>query len=347
MTRPAGYDPRTFVTTYAFEVEDDLLGTELATPKRRLAALLIDLVLASVLAGLGGILVGFAVAYIFVRIATRRRVEQPLKRWARSALALTGALVLFITVVALLRGGWDNPFAGDASTPTDTAATTQPAHVVRDSVVEALAREGLAVDQLQQAGLPPELANWLDTGPPAPDTMDDARAETVALLRRYTEALAANDTARVDSLQAPAAAAVAGPQLQDLRRALDRANERIDTLDDRNEALAERAENPSFLRVIRSTANDVGLRFGWLGVYFSLFLSWWQGQTPGKRLLGLRVVHLDGTPITLWTAFERFGGYAAGLATGLIGFAQVYWDPNRQAIHDRIAQTVVIRTRGS
>lgn len=47
-----------------------------------------------------------------------------------------------------------------------------------------------------------------------------------------------------------------------------------------------------------------------------------------------------------WDAFGRFGGYAAGLATGLLGFLQVFWDPNRQALHDRVAGTVVIRTRG-
>jgi uncharacterized RDD family membrane protein YckC len=33
------------------------------------------------------------------------------------------------------------------------------------------------------------------------------------------------------------------------------------------------------------------------------------------------------------------------LATGLLGFVQLYWDPNRQAIHDRVARTVVVRSR--
>ena len=32
-----------------------------------------------------------------------------------------------------------------------------------------------------------------------------------------------------------------------------------------------------------------------------------------------------------------------GFATGLLGFAQIYWDSNRQAIHDRIVGTVVVR----
>lgn len=29
-------------------------------------------------------------------------------------------------------------------------------------------------------------------------------------------------------------------------------------------------------------------------------------------------------------------------APGLLGFARVYWDPNRQGIHDRIAGTAVV-----
>jgi hypothetical protein len=89
--------------------------------------------------------------------------------------------------------------------------------------------------------------------------------------------------------------------------------------------------------------DDLGIGIGWAALYFTVFSAWWNGQTPGKKLLGIRVVQLDGTPITLWEAFERYGGYAAGLATGLLGYAQVWWDPNRQAIQDKIAETVVIR----
>ena len=47
------------------------------------------------------------------------------------------------------------------------------------------------------------------------------------------------------------------------------------------------------------------------------------------------------------SSFSRFGGYAAGLATGLLGFLQILWDPNRQGIQDQIAGTVVIRERGA
>jgi uncharacterized RDD family membrane protein YckC len=90
-------------------------------------------------------------------------------------------------------------------------------------------------------------------------------------------------------------------------------------------------------------AEDLGFGFGWAALYMTVVLSWWKGQTVGKRMLGIRVVRLDGEPITWWVAFERVGGYAAGVATGLLGFAQIWWDSNRQAIHDRIVGTVVVR----
>lgn len=96
---------------------------------------------------------------------------------------------------------------------------------------------------------------------------------------------------------------------------------------------------------LRHWAHEVGLGFGWAIVYFSLLPAWWNGQTLGKRLFGLRIVELTGKPLTPLRAFKRYGGYAAGMATGLFGFLQVLWDPNRQAIQDKTAHTVVIDLR--
>lgn len=112
-----------------------------------------------------------------------------------------------------------------------------------------------------------------------------------------------------------------------------------------NEALRAEVESPSLLSSVRALAEDLGLTLGWVGAYFTLTLAWFGGYTPGKRMMGVRVYRLDGSAISLWWSFERFGGYAAGVATGLLGFAQVFWDPNRQAIQDRIAGTVVVRMR--
>lgn len=78
-------------------------------------------------------------------------------------------------------------------------------------------------------------------------------------------------------------------------------------------------------------------------VYFTLATWIGGGRTPGKWLLGLRAVRLDGRAMGLADAFGRAGGYAASLSTLGLGFLQALRDPNRQALHDRIARTVVIR----
>ena len=44
-------------------------------------------------------------------------------------------------------------------------------------------------------------------------------------------------------------------------------------------------------------------------------------------------------------SLRRYGGYAAGMATGGLGFLQALWDLNRQGIQDRVAHTVVIDLR--
>lgn len=65
-------------------------------------------------------------------------------------------------------------------------------------------------------------------------------------------------------------------------------------------------------------------------------------EDTGKEAAREPGVRIDGGSITTWDAFSRFGGYAASVLTGLLGFAQLLWDPNRQALRDRIAGTVVI-----
>ena len=93
--------------------------------------------------------------------------------------------------------------------------------------------------------------------------------------------------------------------------------------------------------------DDIGAGLGWGIVYFSLLPAWWGGQTVGKKLFGLRIVELTGKPMTVMRSLKRYGGYAAGLATGGLGFLQIVWDPNRQGLHDKAAHTAVIDLRAS
>lgn len=172
-----------------------------------------------------------------------------------------------------------------------------------------------------------------------------------SLAGAYSAALSAGDSAAAAGIRPQLLSALAADTLRALQR-------RVDSL----AALREDEDTPAPpvvvsggdeddgnedgpLHLLGSVANDLGLGFGWTGLYFTAFLTLWRGQTPGKRLLGLRVIRLNGKPIGWWGAFERFGGYAAGLVTGLLGFAQIAWDRNRQAIHDKISETVVVRER--
>jgi len=73
------------------------------------------------------------------------------------------------------------------------------------------------------------------------------------------------------------------------------------------------------------------------------------GQTVGKRLMKLRVIPLDpSVPLTRMMAFKRFlvQFVAAAIVPGLNwidGLWQLWDKPYRQCLHDKWAQTVVIK----
>jgi uncharacterized RDD family membrane protein YckC len=80
--------------------------------------------------------------------------------------------------------------------------------------------------------------------------------------------------------------------------------------------------------------------FIWVGSYFTFF---WDvtGQTPGSRVLGIRVISGDGRDVTLWQALRRFGGLVLCVLSFGIGFLPVLVDKRRRGLHDMLAGTVV------
>jgi uncharacterized RDD family membrane protein YckC len=85
----------------------------------------------------------------------------------------------------------------------------------------------------------------------------------------------------------------------------------------------------------------------WSG-YFALFEWLWNGQTPGKLWLRLRVIREDGRPVTFWEAGARnllrlfdmmpFPFYSIGLVS-------VFASARDQRVGDFVAGTVVVRER--
>ncbi len=67
------------------------------------------------------------------------------------------------------------------------------------------------------------------------------------------------------------------------------------------------------------------------------------GQTPGKMLCGIKVVRTDGEALGYGRAFLRWVGYLPSSLICGLGFLWIAWDRNKQAWHDKIAGTRVIR----
>jgi len=78
-------------------------------------------------------------------------------------------------------------------------------------------------------------------------------------------------------------------------------------------------------------------------LYFGLFTYWGNGQTPGKWSMKIRVVSLAHERMPLWHSIERALGYGASALELGFGFLQYFIHPNKQTVHDRIAETIVIK----
>lgn len=85
--------------------------------------------------------------------------------------------------------------------------------------------------------------------------------------------------------------------------------------------------------------------------YFIVFEWLWNGQTPGKRFLKLRVIREDGRPLTLWEAIARNLLRICDAVPGFIlpvysvGLVVIFLSNRDQRVGDIFAGTVVIRER--
>ena len=85
--------------------------------------------------------------------------------------------------------------------------------------------------------------------------------------------------------------------------------------------------------------------------YFIVFEWLWNGQTPGKRIMKLRVIRDDGRPITLWEAVARNLLRVFDAAPGFflpiysVGLIVIFISGRDQRVGDIFAGTVVIRER--
>lgn len=83
-----------------------------------------------------------------------------------------------------------------------------------------------------------------------------------------------------------------------------------------------------------------------IGFGYFILLEERYGRTLGKRLLGLRVLNEDGTPITMGTSIVRnVLRVADGLFFYAVGAVVMLVSGKKQRLGDHVADTVVVRSK--
>jgi len=83
-------------------------------------------------------------------------------------------------------------------------------------------------------------------------------------------------------------------------------------------------------------------------VFFPLYFLalWvWRGQTVGKMAMAIKVVRRDGHPLGVGTALLRLVGYLFSTLLLFAGFLMIAFDQQRRALHDRLADTLVVEPK--
>jgi hypothetical protein len=357
-------ETRDVITPYAFEVAPHLLGSPLASPTRRAISILIDLGLVALLSGVSGILLALVIGLLFWRGANRlvknkgsRAVIYSL-RVLSTLLAVGAALVIVERII-------------EEATHTNYSATEIETEVQSEDAIKTVVFSGKyllqgkrVIDQIERGECVPlncwqALADQFTTDLVEIElqqdvtlqminqfvemTADKLEPQQAKILDEYVHASYTNKM----NLYIENNPVIGGANMHENQTANE---QKIDDVADIYAGVdnkTSRQPEYSLISWMKGIIADLGLGFGWAAAYFTGTMVLLNGQTVGKKLIGIKVIKLDGSTLNVWESFGRYGGYGAGLATGLLGFLQIFWDPNRQAIQDKISETLVIRNTTS
>lgn len=358
-------DDKNIITDIAFGVDDALLGKGLASPLQRGLAMSIDALAVLMLTHVGAVFWGLVAGLSIFKFG--KKSEQKRWRFARYLLRLIGAFAVFISVIAFINQSFNN----DIVIPENDLEITQAPsfansirfaallfelttkleqpdcdiacyHPLIEDTLDAVAELNMSNDEVYEF--------IEDNSKSLPIETEQARLEYVDQLFTYYQAsvqkyAALKNPTKLDQTEPSDQATLENEVVQAPVVVEENNEQQCSDEQSSDEQIQPKQEAPvySLVEFGKGIISDLGLGFGWAALYFTAFPAWWRGQTPGKRLMGIRVIQLDGTYMSAWDSFGRYGGYGAGFATGLLGFFQIYWDSNRQAIQDKISATVVIK----
>ena len=324
-----------YITPFALAIDPSLIGLPLAKPWKRGVAILIDSAIIGMLSGINGFFLILALLFLFARMGNKKAIQDSIfsshqanvQRSERRILWGVGLALIFVTIIFFLFVDGFNRHDTNAD-PNEIGVT-----------------DGLSTGAaLQLSMMLVDFENELD------QHACSEKGCWATLLSSLGEKLTAKNIS-AEAANEIVSSYIAKTGLSELDQAelkkslLLQENRDITISEIEKIAEPEAAKDSptySIINWIKGILGDLGLSFGWATFYFTVFISYWHGQTPGKKLLRIQVIQIDATSISLWDSFGRYGGYAAGISTGLLGFLQIYWDPNRQAIQDKISATFVI-----
>ncbi|MES1216751.1 MAG: RDD family protein [Bacteroidota bacterium] len=101
---------------------------------------------------------------------------------------------------------------------------------------------------------------------------------------------------------------------------------------------------PSYL--LRFLSGDVvgsllGIVMSWL--YAALQESGPNQATIGKKAVGMKVVNTEGQPVSFAQASGRHFGKYISMIIIFIGYLMMLWDERKQTLHDKMADTLIIK----
>ena len=81
--------------------------------------------------------------------------------------------------------------------------------------------------------------------------------------------------------------------------------------------------------------------------YYVGMLVYADGATIGKKIMKIKVVRNDGSPLTLKSAFLRYVFYIVASLPLSLGLLWVIWDKEKRGWHDHLAGTKVVPAQTS
>jgi len=83
----------------------------------------------------------------------------------------------------------------------------------------------------------------------------------------------------------------------------------------------------------------------WLSLIYVVGFWIWKSATPGKMILGLKIVDAEGKSITWQKAAIRYIGFIISGAVICLGFIWAAFDAKKQGWHDKLAGTFVVKAK--